>query len=433
MHTENLKSPRAPRRDHAPSRLRVAVSLQFLIATGDGLAGVALAVRVYQQTHSPCAVTAVLLAAGLPVVLLAPLAGMLLDRVRIGFALVPAAAGMAVAAVGLSMVHGLVATVALVALYGTGDSLLRPGLGAAVPLLAGPGGLIRANSALSAATMSGTALGPLFAGVVSSAGGTRLALLMDAGAYAIAALGLATLRLGRSHVPEHDGSGPARRAMSAGFAYLRADRPLRTLVVVVAVMVAFTNVSVIAELFLAEGTLHAGAAGYAALVTGWTAAMTVGTLVAGRLTSKLLPLAVLLGTVVAGIGIALAGLSPHLWLAVAAYGIGGFGDGVEVVALRSLLNERAPAPVAGRVFTAYTAITVGAASLGMAAAAPLVAVFGTRATLAFVGAAGAAAGVWGLARRAHRALDVPYGHSVVLTPAALRAGAALGGLRPVEQ
>jgi len=45
---------------------------------------VALAVRVYQQTHSPWAVTAVLLAAGLPVVLLAPLAGMLLDRVRIG-------------------------------------------------------------------------------------------------------------------------------------------------------------------------------------------------------------------------------------------------------------------------------------------------------------------------------------------------------------
>jgi len=208
MHTENLKSPRAPRRDHAPSRLRVAVSLQFLIATGDGLAGVALAVRVYQQTHSPWAVTAVLLAAGLPVVLLAPLAGMLLDRVRIGFALVPAAAGMAVAAVGLSMVHGLVATVALVALYGTGDSLLRPGLGAAVPLLAGPGGLIRANSALSAATMSGTALGPLFAGVVSSAGGTRLALLMDAGAYAIAALGLATLRLGRSHVPST--TAPAR-------------------------------------------------------------------------------------------------------------------------------------------------------------------------------------------------------------------------------
>jgi len=154
--------------------------------------------------------------------------------------------------------------------------------------------------------------------------------------------------------------------------------------------------------------------------------MTVGTLVAGRLTSKLLPLAVLLGTVVAGIGIALAGLSPHLWLAVAAYGIGGFGDGVEVVALRSLLNERAPAPVAGRVFTAYTAITVGAASLGMAAAAPLVAVFGTRATSHSSGLRERRGRV-GLARRAHRALDVPYGHSVVLTPAALRAGAALGG------
>jgi len=74
---------------------------------------------------------------------------------------------------------------------------------------------------------------------------------MDAGAYAIAALGLATLRLGRSHVRARRlRPGPARHV--GGFAYLRADRPLRTLVVVVAVMVAFTNVSVIAELFLAR-------------------------------------------------------------------------------------------------------------------------------------------------------------------------------------
>jgi len=262
MHTENLKSPRAPRRDHAPSRLRVAVSLQFLIATGDGLAGVALAVRVYQQTHSPWAVTAVLLAAGLPVVLLAPLAGMLLDRVRIGFALVPAAAGMAVAAVGSP--------------WSTGWS--RPSLWS--------------RSMEPATACSGRASVPPcrcwrprwpHPGQLRAVGsdhvrncprpavrrcreqrGRHAARALDGrGRLCHRALGLATLRLGRSHVPEHDGSGPARRAMSAGFAYLRADRPLRTLVLVVAVMVAFTNVSVIAELFLAEGTLHAGAAGYA--------------------------------------------------------------------------------------------------------------------------------------------------------------------------
>jgi MFS family permease len=408
----NNATPSAHVLDEPQARwpLNLAVVLQLIVATGDGLAGVALALRVFQQTHSAVAVTAVLLAAGLPVVFLAPLSGLLLDRFRIGRLLVGAAVTMGLAAAGLAFTRGLGPTIALVALYGVGDSLLRPGIGASVPLLAGPTGTIRANGRISAATMAGTALGPMFAGVVSGIGGTKLALLIDAGSYAVAAVGLAFLRLGhnphgiRRRAARRDGAESlAHDKMSAGVAYLRADRPLGGLVLMSAIMIAFTNISVVAELFLAEGGLHGGATGYALLITAWTAAMTIGTLAAGRLpVSKLAP-AALIGMMVAGLGIAWAGVSPHLWMAIVAYGIGGLGDGIEVVSVRSLLNTRTPEHLSGRVFSAFTALTVGAASLGMAASAPLVAGAGARGALVAAGLAGAVAGVLGFAFGLRRA------------------------------
>src|ERR1700728_1160668 len=108
-----------------------------MVAAGNGLAYVALSLRVYQETHSTLAVTMVLLAGGLPVVLLAPLSGLLLDRLPIGRLL--AAAGVVVAAslTGLPYAHSLTATLLLVLCFGVADSVMQPGLTAAIPQLAG--------------------------------------------------------------------------------------------------------------------------------------------------------------------------------------------------------------------------------------------------------------------------------------------------------
>jgi MFS family permease len=87
--------------------LRLAFGLQVAISAGDGLAMVALASRVYQGSHASWAVAAVFLAISLPITALAPVAGLLLDRLRPRPVLVTAAAAQAVVALALTQVTGI--------------------------------------------------------------------------------------------------------------------------------------------------------------------------------------------------------------------------------------------------------------------------------------------------------------------------------------
>jgi MFS family permease len=387
----------APAGDRAvkPGRsLRRATALQVMTAAGNGLAYVALSLRVYQETHSTLAVTMVLLAGGLPVVLLAPVSGLLLDRLPMARVLSVASLVVAASLGGLAYAHSLSSTIMLVLCFGIADSVLQPGLTAAIPQLAGEVSLVRATSRLQGAAMGGTALGPLLAGVVGSIGGTSTALLLDAGASVVFSIGVLTLGLRRTQsiVPHGADDG-----MAAGLRYLRRDRPMGLLVLVVSTMIGFLGVTMVVELFLAEKVLHGGTTGYALLITAWTGGMTLGTVIAGRLSARALSPAIVIGLVVLGLGVSAGALSPTMWMAIAAYGIGGIGDGVQMVGARTLLLQRAPEHIAGRACAVFTAMTMGAVSIGMAAAAPLVALFGVRGALLSAGVASIVAALLALA------------------------------------
>jgi MFS family permease len=180
----------------------------------------------------------------------------------------------------------------------------------------------------------------------------------------------------------------------------------------------------VAELFLAERVLHGGTTGYALLITAWTGGMTLGTVIAGRLPSRLLAPGIVVGLGVLGLGVAAGALSPVMWMAIAAYGIGGVGDGVQLVGARALLLQRAPAHLAGRASAVFSGMTAGAVSLGMAAAAPLVVLFGIRGALLAAGVASVLAAVAARALRLHHLRGEPFPVAVpVASPAA--AGAQL--------
>src|SRR6185437_11172816 len=144
---------------------------------------IALASLVYHQGSHAWAVAAVFLAVTIPITALAPLAGLLLDRL-------PARPVLALATG-----------------FGVGAAVLLPGLGAIVPRLVGPAGragqvdqvsrvgLTRANSYLQAATWGGFTAGPLLAAGLTAAGGTGLALAGVAVIYALGAAGLCALPL----------------------------------------------------------------------------------------------------------------------------------------------------------------------------------------------------------------------------------------------
>ena len=388
--------------------LRLAIALQVLISAGDGLAMVALASRVYQGSAASWAVAAVFLAVTVPITVLAPVAGLLLDRLPARPVLVTAAVAQTMVALALVWITGVGPVLGLSAGFGICAAVLQPGLGAIVPQLAGPHGMTRANGYLQAATWGGFTAGPLLAGLLTAAGGTGLALAAVAAMYGLGAVGLWLLRLGPADGTQPDGAlravGAGRdklgQQLSAGLRFLRADAEAGLLVAVVAVMVTFGNMAVVAEVSFAEGVLRAGPEGYSLLVAAWTAGMLAGTLAGGRLPQRRLALATIGGTIAAGMGVALAGGAVTLWQAAAAYGVGGLANGVEVVATRSFLNHRAPAALAGRVFALYSGLLFGAASLGMAAAGGLLAPLNPRVVLVIAGAGGIVAGTAGWIARA---------------------------------
>jgi MFS family permease len=384
--------------------LGLAVALQGMISAGDGLAQIALASRVYERSHAGWAVATVFLAVTVPIVLLAPAAGLLLDKVRPKPVLTAAAAAAACVMLALIRVTGIPGTLALAGGLGACAAVLQPGLGAIVPRLAPPDRITRANSYLQAATWGGMTAGPLAAGLLSAAGGTRLALLGNAVTYALGAAGLALLKIADAGRAAHDGGDERMRAqIRAGLGYLRTDHTARLLIIVVGVMVAFAYLAVVAEVVLAQGVFHAGTGGYSVLVASWTAGMILGTLAAGWLPRQWLVRAALAATIVTGLGISLAGLAPALWLSAIAYGIGGMADGVEVLAVRSYLNYNAPEALAGRVFALYSAVMFGAASAGMAAASGLLGPLGARTLIAIAGTGGIVAGTVGWLVQGRRA------------------------------
>lgn len=387
-----------PGQPAAPGPLSLAISLQAAISAGDGLAMIALANRVYQSSHASWAVAAVFLAVCVPMSALAPVAGLLLDKFPTKPFLVAAALFEALVALGLILVTSVSATLILAAGFGVGAALLQPGLGAIVPRLASASRLTRANSYLQAATWGGFTAGPLLAGLLITTSGSGLALAADALLYGLGALGLAVLRIAPRSAAASDGqAAPASLAgqMRAGFSFLRTDSTAGMLVLIVGAMVGCANMAVVAEVVFTEHVLAAGPGGYSLLVAGWTSGMVIGTLAGGRLPARWLVLCALAGTLATGAGIALAGTAAVLWQAAAAYGFGGLANGLETVATRSFLNRRAPEAVAGRVFALYSGVLFGAASLGMAAAAGLLALLGARDVLLLAGAGGFAAGAAG--------------------------------------
>ena len=405
-----------PAAEPGPPRyaLGLAIGLQAVISAGDGLALVALASRVYQGSHA-WAVAAVFLAVTIPITALAPVAGLLLDRLPARPVLIAAAAVQAVTALVLTQVSGIGPVLALAAGFGVGAAVLQPGLGAIVPRLVGPAGepgrasrigLTRANSYLQAATWGGFTVGPLLAAVLTAAGGTGLALAGVAVIYALGTAGLCLLPLAPR--PPDGTAGAAREGfasqLSAGLRFLRAGADAGLLVLVVGVMVVFANMGVVAEVAFAESVLGTGPTGYAVLVAAWTAGMLAGTLAGGRLPEHRLAVTTLAGTIAMGAGITLAGAAAHLWQAAAAYAFGGLANGMEVVATRSFLNHRAPEQVAGRVFAVYSGVLFGGASAGMAAAGGLLSWLNPRAILLLAGVGGLAAGAagWLIYARRHR-------------------------------
>ena len=151
--------------------------------------------------------------------------------------------------------------------------------------------------------------------------------------------------------------------------------------------VCFFGAMNVAEVLLVRSTLHGGAAAYAMVTTAMSIGIFIGSLVAARGENPALGRRLY----VAGIGICAAGmaacaLAPVLTVAILAFLVIGFGNGLALVSEGVLLQQVIPDDIKGRVFGMKSAMISGAFLVAYLGGGLLVAGIGARATFALIAA-----------------------------------------------
>jgi MFS family permease len=375
---------------------RLIFATHGLSSLGDYVALIALTIRVADLTGSGLAVAGLLVAGMLPLVLFAPWTGMLVDRIETVRLLVVSSAAQAVVAVALAFTSSYPLILLLFFLLGAGFAINQTALFALVPRAVGEERTTPANAALELARWGGSSVGPLVGGGLAAAAGTRIALLADAGTFLLMTGAMIALRIRRrpGHGESEDGERPRARD---GFAFVTRRPLLRLVFAILTASVLFAAIDNVAEVFFAKGVLRAGDLGYGALVASWTVGMVVALSTIGRrLPPERLGIAVILGALTVGLVVGVAASFPVLPLALLMFFLGGGANGIENVAMRSMIHRRVPDRLRGRVFAAYYGLVHGAQILALGAGGLLVGWVGARGSLLVAGAGGVVVGLIGL-------------------------------------
>jgi MFS family permease len=377
--------------------VRLIVGAVGISALGDFLLWIPLTLHLQATTDSGLAVAALFVALWAPVVVLAPVAGLVVDRHEARSVLLLASLAQAAVAASLALaLDSTAAILVLAALLGIGFAIAQPAEFSLVPLIAGGERLTEINGLVETARYSGMTVGPALGGLLAGLGGTKAAMLVNAGTFGVVALAALMLRTRREPLPAEAGGGPDRAR--DGVVYLFRDRTLGLVLSVVFVSLLFMTASATAEVFFIKRDLGASDTVYGLLFGAWMIGMVAGALVVARR----VPAGAVAAGILVAVGVQGAGLGlPTVWLAIgfgaAMWVIGGLGHGTKNVLARTLIQERVPNRLHGRAFAAYNGLRNGAELFALAGGGVLVATIGGRGTLALAGAIPVAAALVGLA------------------------------------
>ncbi|MEH1167803.1 MFS transporter [Micromonospora sp. CPCC 205539] len=361
---------------------------------GDFLAATALALALQGAGAGGLAVSGLLLAATLPLVVLAPLAGRLADRVDSRTLLVTVGLAQAAICALLALVDQPVLVVGLVTLLACGLAVTQPCLAALLPAMVRPGDLPRASAISQTAVSLGALGGPVLAGLLVGQYGTRVPLLLDAVTYlalVVAGLLLRTRRGGRRTaaapaVPD------APRGTATGWR-LRRDPLMLAMVVSTAVVIAAIGGINVVEVFFIRETLHGSATTYGLVGAAWMAGMLPGGWFGARLAHRLDDD----GALLRGVLVALAGCSllillaatvPTAGLLVPLWLVAGAANGGQNVFANLLTARRVPEEMRARAYASYGAAVQGGSMAGYLIGGALLTAVPPRPLIAAAGLAG---------------------------------------------
>lgn len=320
---------------------------------GDVFATVALSLLILELTGSALGVSAVVFVEVVPVLAVAPLAGVLVDRFPRVRLMVAADVLRVLLATSLVFVHGSAPAVYAIAFgLSVGAVVFNPAASSALPALVRENELVAANSGIwTAAVLSQIVLAPL-AGVFFMTVGAGPAFGINAASFAVSAAVLAGLRLPAAPTPNQRQGFLTGAA--AGIRLLASDRLLRALCAGQLLAALSAGATSALLVVLAREHLRLPPSGYGVLLGAIGVGAVLGPLLLTRVVRDPRRPAFVFGPyllrgVVDFVLAAIAAL-PVALVALAAYGL---GTSTGAVTFNSLLQAYVPPEVRGRAFAGF--------------------------------------------------------------------------------
>ncbi|MFF3941904.1 MFS transporter [Streptomyces phaeofaciens] len=358
-------------------------SAAVLSSFGDALRAAALPLLAVSLTDDPLLIASVTACGYLPWIVFGLLGGAVADRVdqRRAMGAVDATRGLLVAgfAVAVALGHASITLLIVLAFaLTTLQTLFDNASTALLPALVDRGRLGSANARLMtgqriAGGLVGAPVVPLLI-----AAGAAVPFAVDAATFLLAAALVTSLRTTAPEREPRAAGSTLRREIAEGLRLLWRDGPLRGLCAATALCNIGMGAQLATLVVLVTGWLDAGPAGYAAAGTAVTLGSLAGGVVNGRLVRRLGPVrAVLLAGAVQTGALVVMGTVRSLAALVAALAVFGVMGMVWNVNTTTLMQQRSPVELLGRVSSAFRTLANAGVPLG-----------------ALLG--GAAAGAWGL-------------------------------------
>jgi len=378
---------------------RLFFSGQSVSLIGTWITRIATSWLVYRLTNSALLLGLVGFCGQIPTLLLAPFAGVVIDRwdrhrILVWTQVLSALQSLALALLALSGTITVEWVLFLQIVQGVINAFDTPARQAFVVQMIEDRADLPNAIALNSTMVNGSRIiGPSIGGIIIALVGEGWCFMIDAISYVAVIGSLLAMRVPRT--PPRTSSESILGELRTGFRYVTGFPPVRTALILLAIVSAMGMPYTVLMPMIASQVLHGGPHTLGFLMTATGVGAVAGALYLASRTSVLgLGRVMVVATLAFGLGIIGFGLARSLWIALLVLPIAGAGFMVEMASTNTILQTITQEHLRGRVMAFYAMAFLGTAPIGSLLAGVVADRIGPSATIVAGGVACIAGAVW---------------------------------------
>ncbi len=345
---------------------------QSISLFGDYLYIIALMWWVLEKTGSTAAMASVAICSSLPTIILGPFAGTFVDRVdkRKLLILMDLGRGIIICIPGILyfLNHLQVWHIFIIAaLLSSMTIFFNPALNSFIPRIVDKGKLVRANSLSQMSNNLSGVLGPALGGILVALIGAGTVMFLDALSFFLSVVAIFFVRIKTEQVPIQTERKKFTHDLLEGLNFIRTESGILGLVILFSLLNFFVAPVGVLIPLVVKNILNRGAEGFGVLGSSISVGMVLGSLFLGMIGGvRSKGGFITTGIIVAGVFLALFGISESFWTSIFLLGGCGFGVSFANILVPAVFQTKIPHEKQGRVFGTLGTISGGLRPISLA-------------------------------------------------------------------